>query len=285
MSGATPLAAGDVIGDASDGPALLLFKPRAFVRGPVTFKWHAVDTSVSPPVRGDDVTMTIASKCRGGERVNGVHGETCDLCPAGWFNSAGIPDQQTCVRCPSGSYTSAEGQTKCVPCPADTYSDVAGAAQCPPCPANKRSPSGSDDASDCLCDIGFVVLNSTACHRCALDRVKCTDFGQYMPLPYDGFWQDPRNGAVNLTCVPGTACVEKYDDDAVRAETCAPPRFYDNATNAPAYEGRACSRCAADHYRYASFCDKCDALPGVRIFFIILLYSCLLYTSPSPRDS
>ena len=277
VSGATPLAAGDVIGDASDGPALLLFKPRAFVRGPVTFKWHAVDTSVSPPVRGDDVTMTIASKCRGGERVNGVHGETCDLCPAGWFNSAGIPDQQTCVRCPSGSYTSAEGQTKCVPCPADTYSDVAGAAQCPPCPANKRSPSGSDDASDCLCDIGFVVLNSTACHRCALDRVKCTDFGQYMPLPYDGFWQDPRNGAVNLTCVPGTACVEKYDDDAVRAETCAPPRFYDNATNAPAYEGRACSRCAADHYRYASFCDKCDALPGVRIFFIILLYSVALY--------
>ena len=73
VSGATPLAAGDVIGDASDGPALLLFKPRAFVRGPVTFKWHAVDTSVSPPVRGDDVTMTIASKCRGGETVSYTH--------------------------------------------------------------------------------------------------------------------------------------------------------------------------------------------------------------------
>src|SRR6056300_110072 len=104
--------------------------------------------------------MTIASKCRGGESVNDVHGETCDLCPAGSVNSAGIPDQQSCAPCPAGSYTNAVGQSLCAPCPLD-----------------KRSPSGSDDESDCLCDIGFVVLNSTTCHRCALDRVKCTEFG------------------------------------------------------------------------------------------------------------
>ena len=277
VSGMTPLRAGDVIGDSANGPALLLFKPRDYVHGAVTFTWHAVDTSVSPPLRGDDVSMTIASKCRGGESVNDVHGETCDLCPAGSVNSAGIPDQQSCAPCPAGSYTNAEGQTLCVPCPADTYSDVAGASQCAPCPLDKRSPSGSDDESDCLCDIGFVVLNSTTCHRCALDRVKCTEFGQYTPLPYAGFWQDPRNGAINLTCIPGTACVEKFNADEVRAETCSPPRFFNNAAHAPAYEGRACSRCAKDHYRYASFCEECDRTPAVRIFFIILGYSVALY--------
>ena len=96
-----------------------------------------------------------------------------------------------------------------------------------------------------------------------------------MPL-YDGFWQDPRNGAVNLTCVPGTACVKKYDDDAVAEMRAAEVSTIERHSTPPRRGSRVFSM-AADHYRYASFCDKCDALPGVRIFFIILLYSVALY--------
>ena len=280
VAGLTPLAVGDVIGDAINGAVLVIFEPREYVHGPVTFKWRANDTSITPNAQGTDVSMTINTLCRGGERINGVHGETCELCPAGTFNSAGIPDQQTCVPCPAGSYIGLQGQTECRPCPSDTYSDVSGASKCTDCPINKRSTSGSDDNSDCLCDIGFVVLNklnTTDCLRCALDRVKCTEFGQYLPLPYDGYWQDPNNGARNLTCIPGVACVEKFSKDAVRAALCAQPRFYSNETSDPAYQGEGCRECAPDHYRYAGFCEACDKVPAVRIFFILLGYCAALY--------
>ena len=276
VTGLTPLAAGDTIGDAANGAVMLLFKPREYIHGPITFKWHAVDTTTS--ARGDDVAMTISAMCRGGESVNADHGETCDLCPVGSFNSANIADQQSCVQCPAGSYTSATGSTICVPCPADTYASTAGSQVCTPCPANTRSPSGSDDVSDCLCDIGFVVSNSPQCHPCALDRVKCTELGQYTPLPYDGFWQDSTNGKRNLTCIPGLACQEKFDKDEVRTGACAQPRFYaNNVTNSPAYVGDGCSKCAKDHYRYASFCEACDPVQEVRIFFVILAYCVALY--------
>uniref|UniRef100_A0A7S0PRR7 Uncharacterized protein n=4 Tax=Ostreococcus mediterraneus TaxID=1486918 RepID=A0A7S0PRR7_9CHLO len=272
---ANVLAVGDIIGDSANGPALLMFNPREFIYGEVTFKWYAQDTSVSPPARGEDVTMTVHVKCRGGERVNRDHGETCDLCPLGTFNSANVPDQQNCGSCPAGSYTSFLGSTVCIPCPADTYSDYAGAHVCTPCPVNKRSASGSDDESDCKCDIGFVRLSDGSCRPCSLDRQKCTEYGLHTPLPYEGYWQDPTNGARNLSCFPGVSCVEKFSEDEVRALTCAGPRFSSDTT--PAYVADACTTCAKDHYRYASFCETCDPEPITRIFFIILGYSVALY--------
>jgi hypothetical protein len=267
--GLTALAAGDTIATAGGSAPLLLFQPREFIHGPVTFKWHAVDTSTG--ARGDDVTMTIQAKCRGGESVNE---DTCDLCAPGSFNFANIPNQQDCIKCLVGTYTSSSGSTACKPCPADTYADFEGAEVCTPCPIHKRSPIGSDAESDCMCDIGFVVLNSTRCKPCALDRQQCTEFNQYMPLPYDGYWQDPTAGGRNLSCVPGVACVAKESAEEVREGACAPARF---TSGDPGYTGEACDTCAPDHYRYASFCEKCDAEPAVRIFFIVLGYAVALY--------
>ena len=269
------LAVGDVLGDSANGPVLLMFKAREYIYGQVTFKWYARDTSVTPPVRGEDVTMTVHVKCRGGERVNRDHGETCDLCPQGTFNSAGVPDQQNCGECPAGSYTSFLGSTVCIPCPADTYSDYAGAHVCTPCPLHKRSASGSDSESDCKCDIGFVRLRNEQCKPCAFDRQKCTEYGQYTPLPYDGYWQDPNNGERNLSCLPGVSCLEKFSEDEVRALKCAGPRF--KSQDVPAYLADACTTCAPEHYRYASFCETCDAQPIVRIFFVLLGYCIVLY--------
>eukprot|EP00961_Rhodomonas_salina_P007709 104435-Rhodomonas_salina.1 len=59
------------------------------------------------------------------------------------------------MACPLGMYKPANGSGACVACEGGTYLNVTAGSRCAACPANTVSVMGSDEISDCICNVGF----------------------------------------------------------------------------------------------------------------------------------
>jgi len=134
----------------------------------------------------DDTTTCRACLPGSYKTINGT--AACTPCRAGTF-SGEIGRREECSQeCPAGTY-SMDGFSTCTLCAPGKYSS--GTAQiseatCVGCPANSNSGEGSNDSTNCKCNVGFVGTDGGDCigsYVCALR----TDFdarihGQYHSL-------------------------------------------------------------------------------------------------------
>lgn len=112
----------------------------------------------------------------------------CEDCPANSTSPEGSPSPASCL-CDAGSLGSAEGVIKspwdtCAQCPVDTFAlmettkemrlddkvhtrgTYGAAGRCQACPEHSSAPEGSDQATDCRCDVGYMCqVDDIPCHK------------------------------------------------------------------------------------------------------------------------
>ena len=96
-----PYSAGAELPSSLAAP-VVVYTPRPYVRGAVTFKWAARDPNLAAGAEGyegAELTTIVQVQCPGGERVTG---ETCTPCAPGEYNDRNLPDQVACNSCPPG---------------------------------------------------------------------------------------------------------------------------------------------------------------------------------------
>jgi hypothetical protein len=78
------------------------------------------------------------------------------------------------VACVAGSYKTLAGPAPCDNCPADTFSTTVGkqTAGCEACGPQSQSLAGSDEATDCRCNVGYSGLDGGTCAMCGTGRYK-----------------------------------------------------------------------------------------------------------------
>lgn len=92
-------------------------------------------------------------------------------CLAGYFGADGT----ACTACGKGVYKDVIGNSSCVNCPVNTYSTSTAAvsiATCSACDTNAQSPTGSQAATACLCNVGYSGANGAACSSCSGGKYK-----------------------------------------------------------------------------------------------------------------
>jgi len=131
---------------------------------------------------------------------------TCSGCPPHTYSGEGSSkignctcnkgytgaDGEACTACAAGTFKDVNGSSPCSLCPGGTYSTLSGAvsvAVCGECALDSFAEAGSDEATDCKCNIGFtgpgggfVVGNGSPCAPClagtfkdTLGSLPCTD--------------------------------------------------------------------------------------------------------------
>ena len=86
------------------------------------------------------------------------------------------PDGSTCEECIAGKYKILTGDAECTNCVAGKYSTQVGAVSdvCQMCLENSISPTGSTNATACVCDAGFTRPNGRPCAACPAGTYKTT---------------------------------------------------------------------------------------------------------------
>jgi len=101
-------------------------------------------------------------------RANSPKGATSQAscsCNAGYEGDNGGP----CTLCVAGSYKVTAGSESCTLCEEGKFGTETGALNggfCQSCPLNTSAPSGSDDLSDCTCEIGTFGPAGGPCEPC-----------------------------------------------------------------------------------------------------------------------
>eukprot|EP00961_Rhodomonas_salina_P284883 3849808-Rhodomonas_salina.1 len=82
-------------------------------------------------------------------------------------------DGAACSACLVGTYKAVNGSGECVACDSGTYLNVTAGSVCVGCPPGSGSPAGSDEITDCICNIGYEgSVDGAACVACALGTAK-----------------------------------------------------------------------------------------------------------------
>ena len=95
---------------------------------------------------------------------------TACQCPAGHELQVQSDTVGTCDQCDPGHYSANVGGN-CIECEANNYQPSQGQDHCEPCPFDSKSPAGSSEISQCLCDAGFSRA-ADACVACLPGHVK-----------------------------------------------------------------------------------------------------------------
>eukprot|EP00961_Rhodomonas_salina_P135187 1818740-Rhodomonas_salina.1 len=66
-----------------------------------------------------------------------------------------------------GTFKAANGSGTCSACGSGSYQNRTAASGCESCPSNTYSLTGSDDISDCICNVGFEGWDGAACTACS----------------------------------------------------------------------------------------------------------------------
>ena len=92
-------------------------------------------------------------------------------CNAGY---AAAEDGIACVACAAGSFKTSVGIGTCTNCGVNNYSTTVAqvTSTCSSCPAFSQAPAGSDEASDCRCNIGYTGANGAVCLGCVQGTYK-----------------------------------------------------------------------------------------------------------------
>jgi len=93
-------------------------------------------------------------------------------CNAGY---SGTANGVACVACIAGKYKTATGIGNCTNCGLNEYSTTVAQVEstCSSCPSFSQAPAGSDETSDCRCNVGYTGANGAVCLAC--------DQGTYKP--------------------------------------------------------------------------------------------------------
>ena len=227
-----------------------------------------------------DADMTGWTSPEGSTSINdctckaGFTSDLCTECLAATFkNTTG---HQACTPCPTGHITPPGNpkinfDTACVPCEEGKYKLTA--AACQDCHSDSTSAIASDDASDCLCKIGFTLI-SAKCELCPGGTVKfevgneaCTrcDDRSFRPV---GGPNTCINCRANSRIKPGgnnfadsdCLCEEGYESGNSECYLCPEGKFklYLNQTN--------CEQCPGESYYSKSsppyIQNKCEVCPS-----------------------
>ena len=194
----------------------------------------------------------------------------CKVCPSGWQIS-GVLGSRKCARCVSGKISTSGGI--CTNCTAGSYAD-SGKTVCVLCERGKwSSVVGANDVSTCQnCSSGRYssatgVSEESGCNRCGAGRFSSEEGATTACTSCPGgFYQDETSAKScklksNGTIVLGGA-----------AFVDVPKGSYIGC------DGTCFSSCLAGTYGSDPPTDRCFDCPAG------WSSSCLLYTSPSPRD-
>ena len=100
-------------------------------------------------------------------------GEQSDCtCNMGYTGNDGGP----CETCIAGKYKSETGSAPCTNCVPGQYSAAVGAISnvCQSCPTNTNSIEGTDEQTDCTCNMGYTGDNGGPCEACIPGKYKVT---------------------------------------------------------------------------------------------------------------
>lgn len=124
-------------------------------------------------------------------------------------------DDQTCSRCPRGSFSTELNTETCDLCPAGTYQDALGKTKCKDCQRGYGCPTGSQRQT--VCQPGYETraeIRGEGCFGCAA--------GKYAPLRGTTFCRDaerghfaPANSSTSTACSAGT-----YANKPIGADEC-----------------------------------------------------------------
>eukprot|EP00961_Rhodomonas_salina_P112097 1508725-Rhodomonas_salina.1 len=109
----------------------------------------------------------MCSDCPAGTYLNVTGGSVCLSCPASTNAFSGSVDITDCIcnigyegsdggmctACGVGTYKDVNGSGTCSDCEAGRYLNVTAGSVCFGCPPNTNSRVGSDEITDCICNI------------------------------------------------------------------------------------------------------------------------------------
>jgi hypothetical protein len=134
-----------------------------------------------PAGRYSAAGASVCTDCEAGKYsvVVGAYNESvCLYCLAGRYSAAGA---SVCTDCEAGKVSSAVGATAvdtCLDCIAGKYAEANASTACTNCIANSNSMTGSDAASDCICNAGFTSHGAGGnpatklCRKCPVNVFK-----------------------------------------------------------------------------------------------------------------
>jgi len=158
---------------------------------------------------------------------------------------------QVCTGCQPGMNKSRGGTHACEKCPVDTFdmrapedqADATPSPSCTQCPEHAHAPSGSTEATDCVCNIGYVGRNGGICTACAA--------GKYDLRALGGFQSNGSNVSWCSDCLQDTYSLEASS----ACSLCATNAYSPIASDEPG----DCTCNTGFGGRGFSTCDGCSA--------------------------
>ena len=151
-----------IVGATNDYLHCWMCDPGTSTRGLTTRSHHTQCEDCIPGKYATGWGNARCTTCSAGKYASGTRATTCVVpCPAG---SIGPNEEGLCVQCAAGTYT--DGLTisaECSQCVAGKYSSENAATVCTECPANTRSPEGSSQELDCVCNAGAYFSTQMSC--------------------------------------------------------------------------------------------------------------------------
>lgn len=178
-----------------------------------------IDCSLCPLHSSSIAGATLITQCICNAGYEGVHGDTCVLCPAGKYEN----DAHVCVNCPDNSdsqsgassvfdckcdagFTGPNGGP-CTACATGTYKINAGSAICTSCNLHATTlQDASTLATDCLCETAYTLIDSS-CTMCSENTFK-TEISNAACTNCQEFAVSPAGSTQPSDCT----CIDQYFD-------------------------------------------------------------------------
>jgi len=171
------------------------------------------------------------------------------ICDVGFEGGlVGVP----CSACEVGNFKVVNGSGSCTPCSAGSYQDVMAASACASCPANTNSLLGSDEITDCICEIGYNGADGTQCSACAEGKYKEVNGSATCADCAAGSYQNMTAASVCMACPSNT--------DSPMVSTSLEACICNAGFSGP--DGGACSECGVGTYKGttgSASCLDCNA--------------------------
>lgn len=186
--------------------------------------------------------------------------DDCACIPGTFYTNT--DEEFVCDYCPPGQYSDTAHQSACLNCPADTFYNQYGAdslSTCIACPDDAFSALGSDDVTDCFCNLGYAGDPGTQCTAC--------EPGTYRENANEYICTNCPSGTYNAVAASSTAgaCLSCPEDQDSAAGS---DSLFDCVCN-PGFsatrdgEGWLCVPCPTGQYQQlsnSSACNECG--PG-----------------------
>ena len=216
----------------------------------------------------DSYVCSYTNTCDDYEQLNWCategHHDWCASLPTGSANDK-------CCACGGGEY-----RARCVACEAGQYNEISHSSACLNCPSNSNSPTASDEATDCSCNVGYAGENGGTCTACEAGKyAEVTGSLECLLCPANSTSPTASSDITACVCNGGyagtdgstcTACAENYYEDTFNhvCVECAvnfvsPSTSNDNADcqcEAGYYETTSCIDLPAEHDHSLAWYDS-----------------------------